>query len=256
MGNKYVNSSQSLEVLDSKTSFKGNSVVKKNKILMSDGKRLSGKEIEKSVKINTKLNFETEIVNGKETFVSGCNLKNKAIRRGYLKHDEMGKLMTLTSVIHLVEGLRDYGHASSEPMWDSWFERKMITKEQKKTLKTAITYLSNFINSVFNDNLDLTSKTMISDRLADYDFRLVDDYTVKKLYNMIQTKDIHLHKEEFFNLVEDKMNCECRNCNKDRNDCEVRIFFENYFVPPINENLDNCNCEFAYTDEDLGRKNE
>ena len=181
------------------------------------------------------------------TVNNGENLKGRVVKRGYLNRDEFNNFMMLTTLNMLINGERGVDGKRSVPMWESWTSKGIMTSAQKKNLKMATTYFGKFLNDVFNNNLDIKSKEKILGQLVKYDFRLIDDYTVQQVYNLMNsvTKQFHLEQDEFFDLVEAKMIVSCKDCNKDRNECKLRDFFESKFIPPINEGGE-CNCEYAY----------
>lgn len=75
----------------------------------------------------------------------------------------------------------------------------------------------------------------------------MDDYTLQKLYRLLEAKkDYTLTKDEFIDLIEAKMEMSCKGCTKNRCECDTHKFFEDNFIPPINEDSDKCNCEYAY----------
>lgn len=178
---------------------------------------------------------------------NGKNLRNREVKRGYLNRDELNVFMMLSSLSMLIAGERNLNLKKSPPIWDTWIEKGIMTPEQKKNLKTAHTFFNKFINDVFNNNLDITSKDKIIAQLTKFDFRLTDDYTIKKIYKLMESasKEFHLNQDEFFDLVEAKMEFSCKGCTKDRNTCETRILFESRFIPPVNEGS-QCNCEYSY----------
>lgn len=178
---------------------------------------------------------------------TGSNLKNRTIKRGYLNRDEFNTFMMLTSLNMLILGERSITNRRVPPMWESWVERGVMTPEQRKNLKMANTYFNKFINDVFNNNFDLVTKDKVIAQLVKYDFRLIDDHTVRQVYNLMDsaTKEFHLTQDEFFDLVEAKMETSCKGCTKDRCECETRELFESKFIPPVNEGS-QCNCEYAY----------
>lgn len=178
---------------------------------------------------------------------TGKNVRERLVKRGYLNREEYNNFLMLLSLNMLVIGERSLDCKATPPMWDTWVEKGIMTPEQKKNLKMATTYFNKFINDVFNNNFDLTTKDKIIQQIAKFDFRLIDDYTVQKIYSLMNstTKEFHMDKDDFFDLVEAKMEMSCKGCTKDRNECELRQFLEDRFVPPINEGSE-CNCEYSY----------
>lgn len=193
-----------------------------------------------------------EVIQTKIT--TGKNLLDKSIKRGYLKHDEMNNFLVIHVMSQLISGRKKAPTAKPTdtitPMWEEWSERGIMTKEQKKNLKTAFTYLRKFVDDVFDNNLDIKTKDNIVRKSANWAFRLMDDYTVQKLYAMLdRQKDICITTDEFYDLLESKMHLTCNGCTKNRCECEFHTFLESKFVPPMNERLkgeDEINCEYAY----------
>lgn len=181
------------------------------------------------------------------TVNNGPNLKERKIRRGYLNREEFNAFMMLTTVNMLINGERGLDCKRTTPIWESWIDKKVMTPEQRKNIKMASTYFGKFLNDVFNNNFDVTTKQKVLGQLVKYDFRLIDDYTVQQIYNLMNTatKEFHLDQDEFFDLIEAKMEVSCKGCTKDRGECQLRSFFESKFIPPINEGAE-CNCEYAY----------
>jgi hypothetical protein len=56
--------------------------------------------------------------------------------------------------------------------------------------------------------------------------------------------------DEFLGLVDAKLYAECKGCTKNRQDCKLRNFFEENFIPGIEDlkivEQGKCNCEYAY----------
>lgn len=178
---------------------------------------------------------------------TGENLKDKSVRRGYYNTSEHNVFMMLTTINMLLNGERGIDGKRTKPVWELWTDSKIMTPAQKKNIKMASTYFGKFVNDVFNNNLDITTKQKILKQLTKYDFRLIDDYTVKQIYNLMKssTKEFKVEHDMFLDLVEAKMEMTCKGCTKDRNECKLREFFEEKFVPGINEG-EECNCEYSY----------
>lgn len=193
-----------------------------------------------------------EVKNGSVvmTLSDGENLKNKVVKRGYLRADEMSNFMMIHVVHQLIEGFRSQSRKTTEPMWDTWEKSGVITKEQKKNLKMACTYMKKFTSSVFNDNLDVKTKDNIVKKNYKWDIKLMDDYTLKRVYTMLQNnKEIKLTTDEFYDLIEAKHALHCRGCKKNRSTCDIQTFFENHLVPTVADREPEslqCNCEYAF----------
>lgn len=192
--------------------------------------------------------MKQEIKNGQMIvkIEDGINLKEKKVKRGYLRADEMNNFIMCYTIAQLIEGKRSAQRKEVPPMWEVWENSGIITKEQKKNLKTAHTFLTKFVNDVFANNLDVKTKDNVVKKNMKWEFKLIDDYTVQKLYKMLSNmSEVNMTTQEFYDLVDSKMYVECRGCTKNRCECELHSFFEQRLVPPMDEGKE-CNCEYAY----------
>lgn len=189
-------------------------------------------------------------MNVAQRFENGKNYLDKTVKRGYLRKDEENLILIMLSVKALVEG-RVKGLKTDGPVWEKWKESGIITKEQIKNLKMANTYLSKFANDVIANNLDSKSKSKLLKKAASFEFRMVDDYTVKKLHQMVNArKEMNLTMEEWYIMVDGTLFANCKGCKNDRNTCALRDFYEDKFVPPVIElgrtDEVSCTCEYSY----------
>lgn len=179
----------------------------------------------------------------------GENIQNKTVKRGYLRADEINNFMMIYVVHQLIDGVRSQTHKQVPPMWETWEKSGIITKEQKKHLKMACTYMKKFTYGVFNDNLDLKTKDSIMKKNVKWDIKLMDDYTLQKVYKMMQSmKEVRLTTDEFYDLIEAKHALNCKGCTKDRCECDLQTFFEDHFIPiPTMPNEEaKRNCEYSF----------
>lgn len=178
------------------------------------------------------------------------------LKRDYYNDAEMNNYMVLKASSQMLEGIRSMSSVKSgKPMAEEWYGKGIITAEQKKNLKMATTYLKKFIDEGY-DNRDEKTKKVIDKKSYKFDFRLVDDFTMQKVYSMMQhSNEIHLSREDFYDLVESKMYCECLDCKKDRNNCDTHSLFQKFIVPPpIRSTEEKCNCEYSYDSISLSGK--
>ena len=92
---------------------------------------------------------------GFEVFKDGVNLRERKVKRGYLRQEEMNQVIMLASVHQLLMGIRSlHGVGDKEPAWIKFEKSGIITKEQIKYLKMATTYQRKFLDTliVFDDN--------------------------------------------------------------------------------------------------------
>ena len=114
-------------------------------------------------------------------------------------------------------------------------------------MKTAFTFMRKFLDDVFSNNLDIKTKNTVSKKSVNWSFRLMDDYTVQKIYKMLNNQqEVYMSTDEFYDLIEAKMEMSCKGCTKDRCECDFQTFLEDRFVPPMNEKAECENCEYAY----------
>lgn len=184
----------------------------------------------------------------------GINLREKKVKRGYLRQEEMNAIIMLASTHQLIKGLRGlHDHGDGVPTWDKFAKSGIITKEQSKYLKMSMTYLEKFLDSFILDNLDRKTKETVAKRIAKWELRVADDYMIQKLDNMLRnSRERTVTLDELLSLVDGKLYAECKGCTKDRNECPLRDFYENQFIPPVvdwgkvQEDKMPCNCEYAY----------
>lgn len=179
----------------------------------------------------------------------GENLKSRKVKRGYLKHEEMNNFIMIYAAHQLIEGVRSIQNKSVPHMWETWSERGIMTPEQQKNLKMASTYIKKFSLDVYNNNFDIKTKDVVSKKAANWTLKVVDDYTIKKIYAMLDnSQEAHIPMEMFYDLIETKLEASCNGCTKNRNECELQTFFADRLIPPSDEGSE-CNCEYAYQRE-------
>lgn len=167
--------------------------------------------------------------------------------KDYLNAVEKNQVMVLMSILDVMDGNRNGGIDGPKiaSMLEDWNKRGNMTKEEHKALKSANTYLKKFTNSVM-ERLSEKEKAGLKKRLRKFDFRLVDDYTLEKIYRDMSEKMVNavVPRENFNKWCEEIMECNCRNCTKDWKECELHHVFEENFVPESSWNKDNC--RYAY----------
>lgn len=169
------------------------------------------------------------------------------MKRGYLNRDESNQFMVIMAVIQLIKGERSLDNKPHPPMWKEWSDHEMMNKDQQKNLKMANTYLNKFVMSKLKD-LDKSKQVEMLKKIQKFDFKLVDDYTLQKIFRDMRDKMQFavMKREDFYKWTEEIMTVNCLNCNKDRNGCELHRVFEDNLVPENGWNLNNC--EYAYTE--------
>jgi hypothetical protein len=167
--------------------------------------------------------------------------------RDYLNSNERNQFMVIQSILQLIEGKRNDGTDGPKisTMLEDWTKRNNMSKEEHRNLKTAETYLRKFLLSVYG-RLSQKEQSVINKKIAKFDFKLVDDYTLKQVHRDIADRFVNaaVPREQFNNWCEEIMSVKCNGCTKDWNTCELHQVFEDNFIP---ESGFNCkNCKYAY----------
>jgi hypothetical protein len=167
--------------------------------------------------------------------------------RDYLNSVEKNQFMVINSALQMAIGIRNQGvdGPKLKTIREEWSKRDNMTKEEHKSLKMAETYLSKFIMSVYN-RLSLKDQEQIQKKLLKYDFKLVDDFTLKQINRDIKDRMVNavMPRQQFYDWCVEVMNVKCNGCTKDWNTCELHQAFDNNFVPE--SGYDCSNCKYAY----------
>lgn len=167
--------------------------------------------------------------------------------RDYLNSIEKNQFMVLQSIVQMIDGLRNSGIDGPQisSMLEEWSKRGNMSKDEHKNLKTAETFLRKFLASVY-ERLSKKEQDQLKKKLVKFDFKLVDDYTLKQINRDISDRFVNaaVPREQFYKWCEEIMNVKCNRCTKDWNTCELYQVFEDNFVPE--SGFDCNNCKFAY----------
>src|SRR5437763_1570303 len=129
--------------------------------------------------------------------------------RDYLNANEKNQFMVLQSIVQLIDGLRNAGvdGAKLSNMLEQWTKSNNMTKEEHKNLKTSETYLRKFLSSVY-DRLSSREQDVIKKKIMKFDFKLVDDYTLKQVNRNIADRFVNaaVPREQFYNWCSEIMN--------------------------------------------------
>jgi hypothetical protein len=168
--------------------------------------------------------------------------------RDYLNSIEKNQFMVMNSVLQMVIGVRNTGvdGPKLKTMREEWTKRDNMTKEEHKNLKLSETYLSKFIMSVYN-RLSIKEQEQINKKLLKYDFKLVNDFTLRQVNRDIKDKMQHavMPRQQFYDWCVDIMEVKCNGCTKDWNTCDLHQVFDNNLVPE--SGFDCSNCKYAYS---------
>lgn len=145
------------------------------------------------------------------------------------------------SILQIMNGNRGINGPKIITVLEDWNKRGNLTKDEHRNLKAAGTYLTKFCQSVY-DRLSDKEKSQIDKRLQKFDFRLVDDYTLQKIYREMGDRMVNavVPRDLFYKWCEEIMESNCKGCTKDWKECELHQVFEENFVPESTWNKDNC----------------
>lgn len=172
--------------------------------------------------------------------------------KDYLNADEKNQMMVFMSILQIMNGNRGINGPKIITVLEDWSKRGNLTKDEHRSLKFAGTYLTKFCESVY-DRLDDREKKQIDKRLQKFDFRLVDDYTLQKIYREMKDRMVNavVPRELFYKWCEEIMECNCKGCTKDWKECELHEVFEENFVPESTWNKKNC--RYAYKSQNANK---
>lgn len=170
--------------------------------------------------------------------------------RDYLNSLEKNQFMVLISILQLLDGTRNNtGNESLKlgSMKEEWKKRDNLTKDEHKHLKTAETFLKKFVGSVY-DRLSPKEQQIIDKKILKFDFKLVDDFTLKQVMRDVKDKmnNAVMPRQQFYDWCVDIMEVKCKGCTKEWKTCGLHQVFDNNFVPE--SGFDCKNCKYAYNE--------
>jgi hypothetical protein len=168
--------------------------------------------------------------------------------RDYLNSNEKNQFMVLQSIVQMMDGLRNSGVDGPKinSMLEDWTKRDNMTKAEHKNLKTSETFLRKFLSSVY-ERLSPKEQEAIKKKLIKFDFKLIDDFTLKQIDRDIKDKIANavVPRQEFYDWSCEIMGVKCNGCTQDWSTCQLYQVFDNNLVPE--SGFDCKNCKYAYT---------
>lgn len=164
-------------------------------------------------------------------------------KRGYLNREEENFYMVAKSFIQMIDGTRNLENKMTEEVWKEWSKRGMITPDMQKNIKLVHTYLKKFCYEI-EQNLDKQGLARLNKKLSKFDFKIVDDFTMQKLFRDIRNNMDYavLKREYFMGILEDISEVRCVGCKEDYKKCELFKVFEDITIPYVGEEP---NCPYA-----------
>ena len=143
-------------------------------------------------------------------------------KRGYFSSQELNTYLVLNSIIQMLDGRRTIDNKKHEQFWKELEHKGMITAEEKKNLKSSYTFLKKYLESAYN-NLDKPTQNKIDKQADKFDFRLVDDYTFKRIIRDISKEMDYakIKRKDFEEILEDVAEIKCVGCTQDYKECSL-----------------------------------
>ena len=122
----------------------------------------------------------------------------------------------------MLDGRRTIDNKKHEQFWKELEDKGMITAEEKKNLKSSYTFLKKYLESAYN-NLDKPTQNKIDKQADKFDFRLVDDYTFKRIIRDISKEMDYakIKRKDFEEILEDVAEIKCVGCTQDYKECSL-----------------------------------
>lgn len=165
------------------------------------------------------------------------------LKRGYLNSEEKNFYMIAKAFIQTINGQRNLNNKVTNEIWTEWSNRGMMTPLMQKNLKLVKTYLTKFCVEI-EENLDTNELKKLDKQLLKFDYKLIDDYTLKKLLRDINDnlKYIVIEREKFIDIIEDIAQVRCVGCTDDYKKCVIHKALDDMNTPYGGEQP---NCPYA-----------
>lgn len=164
-------------------------------------------------------------------------------KRGYLNSEERNFYMLSKSFVQMINGERNLNNKITNEIWVEWKRKGMITQSMQKNIKLVKSYLIKFCDEI-EENLDEAEIEKLQKQLIKFDYRLVDDYTLKKLLRDINDnfKYVIMERKKFEPLIEELAEIKCVGCKSDYKTCPLYKAFDDISLIRVEE---EANCPYA-----------
>lgn len=182
--------------------------------------------------------------------------KGKEIKRKYLNDEERNIYVVLSSIANELNGefvRKDNSKVETlKSLAEKWEDKNFITKDERKNLKSAASYLNKFLNSVYA-RLDEKTQEMLMKKFMTAEFKINDVYfeNLIKRYFKEREKNVVLEYETIDAVVEDIAGVYCVGCNHDYQNCPIYELYDKCGYQKLGE---KDNCPFAADLNDLKTK--
>lgn len=173
-------------------------------------------------------------------------------KREYLGSEEKNFYMVAKAFIQMINGERNLSGQITSDVWTEWERRGMMTPSMKKNIKLVKTYLSKFCYEI-EENLNDHENEKLKKQLMKFDYKLLDDYTLKKVMRDMKDnlKYAVIERKKFEETLEVIVEVNCVGCTKDYKDCSIYKMLDDIMVPYCSE---ESNCPYAVNLSDLTKE--
>ncbi len=165
------------------------------------------------------------------------------LKRQYLNAEEKNFYMVSKAFIQMLDGERNLENKITNEVWVEWSKREMITPGMQKNIKLVHTYLKKFCYEL-EENLSDAELKRLNKQLEKFDYKLVDDYTVKKFMRDVKNniKYAVIEREKFEPILEDIAAVRCVGCTTPCTECAIYKMLDDISIPYMGEQP---NCPYA-----------
>lgn len=164
-------------------------------------------------------------------------------KRKYLNGEERNFYMISKSFIQMINGERNLNNKITNEIWIEWSRRGMLTPSMQKNIKLVRSYLNKFCDEL-EENLDEEERIKLEKQLIKFDYRLIDDYTIKKLFRDLEDRVqyVVMERKRFMPIVEELAEVKCVGCKEDYKECLLYKAFDDVDLLRVDE---ESNCPYA-----------
>ena len=181
--------------------------------------------------------------------------KGKEIKRKYMNDEERNIYVVLSSIANELNGefvRKDSKVETLKSLAEKWEDNNFITKEERKNLKSAASFLNKFLNSVYA-RMDKKTQEMLIKKFMSAEFKINDVYfeNLIKRYFKERNEHVVLSYETIDAVVEDLAAVYCVKCNHNYQKCPIYELYDKCGYQKLGEKN---NCPFAADLNDLETK--
>lgn len=178
----------------------------------------------------------------------------RKLKRDYLNLEETNFYMLTKAFIQTIQGERSMQGKPLGDLWEDWKSRGMITPTMQRNIKTALTNLKKFCYEL-EENLSEAENKKLEKKLMKFDYRLIDDPTLRKIHrDMTDFMQYAVMERNLFDpILEDIVAVRCVGCTCNYEKCPLYKLLDDIEQPRVGE---ESNCPYAvnlseYSDKDL-----